>query len=187
MPTANKSQPLPPWASMKVEPKRKYKFYLVMEGVPAWVIKTAGRPNVEISTGATHQFLAHTFKFPGRVQWNDIDITLVDPIDPDVAGSVLEIIENAGYVLPSDWTMENAGWKKSLSKKKFGSGPNALGDIAIQTLDSDGTKVEEWRLKNAWVKSINYDDLDYTSEDLMTITISLVYDYATLDVFPQEA
>ena len=98
---------LPQWQSPNIEPKRKYKFILTFGDVPAWVIKSATRPDITVSAGATHNYLSHQFKFPGRVTYNDITITLVDTIDPDVASIMFKIIQDAGYVLPSQWTLQN--------------------------------------------------------------------------------
>ena len=175
-----KPGPLPQWQSANIEPKRKYKFILSMGEVTAWLVKTAGRPKLNVSEGAKHHFLAHQFKFPGRVTWDDIEISLVDPIDPDVAFEMLRIIEKAGYVLPSQWTIDNEGYKKSLSKKNFIN--DNLGNIVIKTVDSDGAEVERWTLHNAWVKSIDYDDASYDSEELMQIKVGLTYDYAELQL-----
>ena len=179
-----KATPLPQWQSPNIEPKRKFKFLLTFGDIPAWVVKTAERPTVTVSDGAKHNFLAHEFKFPGRVSWNDIDITLVDPIDPDVAPVLFKIIEDAGYAVPSSWTSDNQGWKLSMSK--LNSINATKGDIAIKTIDSAGRDVEKWTLHNAWVKSINYDDVGYDSEELMSITVSLAYDYASLQTFSTE-
>tara|TARA_B100001123_G_scaffold298977_1_gene333491 strand:- start:13500 stop:14051 length:552 start_codon:yes stop_codon:yes gene_type:complete len=175
---------IPKWQSMNIEPKRKFKFILRIGDIPAWVVKSAGRPQVTISDGAKHQFLAHEFKFPGRVTWNDIEVTLVDPINPDVAATVFRVIEESGYATPGDWNGNNELWRLSISKRRAASA--ALSDVTIQTIDSDGKKVEEWRLYNAWIKNINYDDVSYESEDLMTVTVGLAYDWAKLESFVTE-
>ena len=65
---------LPPWQSAGIEPKRKFKFILILGDVPAWVVKTAGRPNINVSEGGKHNFLGHEFKFPGRVTWDNIEV-----------------------------------------------------------------------------------------------------------------
>ena len=176
--------PLPQWQSPNIEPKRKFKFILTFGDIPAWVVKTAGRPQVTVTEGAKHHFLSHQFKFPGRVEWQEIDVTLVDPIDPDVAPVLLKIIEDAGYVLPSKWTDENSGWKKSMSK--LNSIKATKGDIAIKTIDSNGRDVEKWTLHNAWVKKIDYADVSYEDEGLMEINVSLSYDYASLETFSND-
>jgi len=170
---------IPQWQTANIEPKRKFKFLLVFGDVPAWVVKSAGRPNVSVSEGAKHQFLSHEFKFPGRVTWNDIDITLVDPIDPVMSLPMFQIIENAGYKIPSGWNNNNQDWRKSLSKKTFSKN---LGNIQIKVIDSEGKEVEIWTLHQAWVKSIDYSDVDYSSEDLMEIKVSLSYDWASIDI-----
>jgi len=179
-----KATPLPQWQSPNIEPKRKFKFLLTFGDIPAWVIKTAGRPSVSVSEGGKHHFLSHEFKFPGRVTWNTIDVTLVDPIDPDVAPVLFKIIEDAGYVLPSNWNEDNEGWKTSMSK--LNSIGALKGNVAIKTLDSNGKEVEKWTLHNAWVKDVDYSDVSYEDEGLMEIKVTFVFDYADLETFTND-
>ena len=65
------------------DPKRKYRFRVLMEtlggGNVVWYAKTAGKPEITVSGDTEHKFLGHTFKFPGSVSWNAIEIVLVDP------------------------------------------------------------------------------------------------------------
>jgi len=179
-----KQTSIPQWQSPNIEPKRKFKFILTFGDIPAWVVKTSGRPQISVSAGATHNYLSHEFKFPGRVTYDDISISLVDPIDPDVASLMFQIIKDSGYVLPSDWTNDNSGWKTSISKKK--SIAATKGQIAIKTIDAAGNDVEKWTLHNAWVKSVNYDDVAYDSEELMTLSVTLSYDFASHEVFSND-
>ena len=179
-----KQTSIPQWQSPNIEPKRKFKFILTFGDIPAWVVKTATRPSISVSEGGTHQYLSHQFKFPGRVTYDDITINLVDPIDPDVASIMFQIIQDSGYVLPSDWTNDNSGWKTSISKSK--SIAATKGQIAIKTIDAAGNDVEKWTLHNAWVKNVNYDDVGYDSEDLMSISVTLSYDFASHEVFSND-
>ena len=179
-----KQTSIPQWQSPNIEPKRKFKFILTFGDIPAWVVKTSGRPQISVSAGATHNYLSHEFKFPGRVTYDDISISLVDPIDPDVASLMFQIIKDSGYVLPSDWTNDNSGWKTSISKKK--SIAATKGQIAIKTIDAAGNDVEKWTLHNAWVKNVNYDDVAYDSEELMTLSVTLSYDFASHEVFSND-
>jgi len=43
-----------------------------------------------------------------------------------------------------------------------------------------GDKVEQWDLKQAWIKSANFGTLAFDSNDPVDITVSLRYDYAIL-------
>jgi hypothetical protein len=148
--------------------------------LPAWVIKTAGRPKVTVSEGAKHNFMSYEFKFPGRVTWDNVAVTLVDPIDFDAASGMLAIIEKAGYKAPSTWGPGNSNYKITPTKRNFVT--NNLGTVSIQVLNGDGEVAETWKLNNTWVSKVEYDDLDYSSEDLLGISLTLVYDWADLEV-----
>lgn len=179
-----KASPIPTWASPSLEPKRKYKYLLVLGDIPTWVIKSAKRPSFSMSAPTEHFFMGHAFKFPGRIKWDGMDIVLMDPINPEVASKVLGVFDDAGYKTPDQWGTDIAKrlWLKTLSKKKFSQ--SSLGIVLIQTLDSEGTVVEEWKLANVQLTKVDYGALDYGSEDLLTITVSLAFDYAEHTVKP---
>ena len=40
--------------------------------------------------------------------------------------------------------------------------------------------VEEWNLHNAFITSVKFGDLDYNSDDLVNIDLTIKYDYAIL-------
>ena len=44
----NKASPIPPWASVKIEPKRAFKFILTLGDIPAWVVQDADRPSPQL-------------------------------------------------------------------------------------------------------------------------------------------
>ena len=171
--------PLPPWAGPSIEPKRKFKFLMSIGEIPAWVIKTSGRPQYTVSKGGTHNYLGHQFKFPGRLSYNDLTITLVDPINVDVAGEFLRVLENAGYKRPNQWTEDPNNYRLTFAKRKF---VNSLGEISIKVINADGQIAERWTLKNTWISQIKYGDLSYDSEDLLNISVTLVYDYAQVEI-----
>ena len=179
----NKATPIPPWASVNIEPKRAFKFILTLGDIPAWVVKDASRPSPSFTGDVTHDFLGHQFKYPGKVQWQDVSVTLVEPIDPDVSGLMLDAVVKAGYNLPSTWTADNEGWRNTLSKKGFVDGN--LGDIAIKVLDSDGNVVERWTLRNPYISALTYSKLDYAQSGINTISLTFKYDYADLAIFEQ--
>lgn len=177
----NKATPIPPWASAKIEPKRQFKFILTIGEIPAWVVTKASRPSPKITASTNHKFLGHTFKFPGRLTWSDVSLTLVEPIDPDVSGLVLDVVKQAGYETPSSWTADNEGWRTTFSKEKFVNGN--LGDVSVKVLDSEGNVVERWTLRNSFIAGVSYSELSYANEGINTVSLTLSYDYADLDIF----
>jgi hypothetical protein len=44
-----------------------------------------------------------------------------------------------------------------------------------------GDKIEQWKLKGAFISNAQFGDLDWTSNDPAEITLTLSYDYAILE------
>ena len=161
------------WNNSELDPKRRYRFILNIGNIPVWVIKTANKPKVNINT-IEHTFLNHTFKYPGRATWEPISVTLVDPLDPDMAKTMLERIVASGYQYPTD---EN---KRATISKKASVQQGLIG-VSISQIDGEGNIIETWTLTNPWVSSVDFGGaLDYTSDDMQEITMEIVYDYAVL-------
>ena len=158
------------WADPALEPKRNFRWILNIEGVEEWVIKKVNKPTITI-TEAKHEFLIHTFYYPGRVTFNDVKITLADPIQPDSAARMMQILETSGYNFP-----DTAEELRTISKANSTA---ALGEVTLRQINAAGEDIEVWTLTNAWVKEVNFGDLAYDSDDLVNIELTLKYDFAT--------
>ena len=133
--------------------------------------KTAEKPSFTLGE-TTHNYLNHTFKFPGRVTWNDISITMVDPGgEKGVAFALTKILNESGYVVPTD-----ASQFQTISKTKAVGG---LGEVLCQQLDDEGNVQESWTLNNSFISEVNFGTLDYGSEDLTEYSMTIRYDWAT--------
>lgn len=151
------------------EPKRAYRWTLSVDDIEVYTIKKVSKPSFTV-TESQHQFLNHTFYYPGRVEWSTISFTLVDPINPDASEALMEKINDAGYKAPS-----NAQDLGTMSKSKS---LDALGKVSIQQLDGNGRIIETWDLKNPWIKDVKFGELDYSSDDMVEIEVELRYDSA---------
>lgn len=161
------------------DPKRQYRFVAKFGGLGtlgcSWFVKSIDKPSVSLSE-ASHEYLNHTFYYPGRVTWNSVSCTLVDPLEPDAAATMMKAIEMAGYAPPTD--------PNALGTASKSASVAALGTVTILQLDGDGvdTKpIEEWKLHNAWIKSVNLSGLDYSGDSLSDVTIEIRYDWASLE------
>jgi hypothetical protein len=160
------------------DPKRQFRFTVQFTGISApqggpllWYAKTANKPSFTINS-AEHQYLNHTFYYPGAVKWNEIVVTLVDPRDPDMTATLSDIINLSGYTPPS-----NPNSLGSMSKSRAAA---ALGAVYITQLDGDGNEIEKWTLWNSFIADIKYGDLAYGNDDLVEMSITLRYDWARL-------
>jgi len=155
------------------DPKRQYRWVLRVASIPAYVIKKVSKPSFTV-TESEHKYLNHTYYYPGRVTWNTVEITLADPVQPDIASTVANIIKNSGYTPALDETQVS-----TISKQ---GAVNSLGNqIEIVQLDADGNAVETWKLINPWIKDVKFGDLDYEGDEMIDVTIEIRYDWATLE------
>ena len=179
------------WQNKSLQPKRKFR-YLVTFGQGGTefqtAVKTTEKPKFEIGH-TPYKFLNHQFHFPNRLVWQPINMTLVDhlgaqlDVNQSITGQLYNLITKSGYSDPRSNSIE--GCKAAITKA---AATTALGQIKIQQLadnpNADGTAVEvveTWTLWNAFINNINFGDLSYDDDGLVEISLTLVYDYATLD------
>ena len=162
-----------------VEPKRTFRWVLRIPTnntdetlLDSWIITKVSRPTITVAE-ATHAFLNHTFYYPGRVTYDPVTFTLVDPIDVDAAYRILKIIEKSGYTIPTVDTVETAAGRSTISKRES---VTTLANMQITQIDADGNDLEKWTFVNPWVTSIAFSELNYENDDLTTIDVSVRYD-----------
>ena len=173
------------WNQATVEPKRKFRWLLYFSGMPQFIVKNVKKPSFAIAT-SPHQFLNYEFYYPGRVTWNDVTITVVDPVTPDSTKSLYKILQQAGYVIPTDYTNNDAA---TISKAKM---VTALGDeIKLSQIGPGGSvgdlelpgaanPLETWIIKNPILTSVDFDTVDYSSDEMLNISMTIKYDFATI-------
>ncbi len=168
------------WSEKDLEPKRKFRYLLYFAGMPQFIAKTVTKPSFSVGS-SQHSFLQHNFNFPGRVTWQDVNITIVDAINPDSTATLYKMITDAGYVLPPNVTQDEEGGSRTITKEGM---VNALGPtVRIDTIGGEGSTeiLESWILNNPQISSVNFDSLDYSSDELLNIQITLKYDWASLN------
>jgi hypothetical protein len=138
---------------------------MYIEGIPSFIIKAAGRPNLT-STITVLDHINVDRKVKGKSRWQDITITLYDPIVPSGAQAIMEWIR-----LGHESVTGRDGYSDFYKK-----------DITFNSLGPVGDKVEEWVLKGAWCSDVNFNEMDWANDgEAVTITVTIAYDYAILN------
>ena len=158
-----------------VETKRKYRFVLDITkeaggeglGFERWVVTKVTRPSFSV-TDTAHSYLNHTFKFPGRVTWEDVSFSVVEPLSRDSTDRLMAMLYKAGYRVPS--VDDSTTMAKNTS---------ILATAKISAINAQGYAIDTWTLHNAWISQASLGDFDYSADDLMGIDITLKYDFAT--------
>ena len=146
------------------EPKMKNRFIMEIDGIQSYLIKTANRPSIQFEV-VTLDHINVKRKLKGKGEWQDIEITLFDPIVPSGAQQVME------WVRTSHESITGRDGYADFYKK----------DLDIYMLGPVGDKIENWKIKGAFINNAVFNDLDWASNDPSDITLTLSYDYAILE------
>jgi len=147
------------------EPKLQNRFIMTVDGIESYIIKTASRPTFT-SEVVELDHINVKRKIKGKSTWDDITITLYDPIVPSGAQQVMEWIRQSHESLTGR-DGYSAFYKKQLTFQLLGP----VGDI-----------VEEWSLVGAFISQANFGELDWSNTtDPVSIELTITYDYAILE------
>ena len=146
------------------EPKMKNRYIMEIDGIASYLIKTANRPSISFEV-VTLDHINVKRKLKGKGEWQDIEITLFDPIVPSGAQQVME------WVRLSHESLTGRDGYADFYKKT----------LQIEMLGPVGDKIEKWELHGAFINNAVFNDLDWASNDPSDITLTLSYDYAVLE------
>ena len=118
------------------EPKVANRFIMYVEGIPSYLIKAASRPSLDQGEMILDHINVER-KLKGKTRWQDVTITLYDPVVPSGAQAVMEWVR-----LHHESVTGRDGYSDFYKK-----------DITFNTLGPVGDKVEEWTLKGSFISA----------------------------------
>ena len=146
------------------EPKMKNRYVMEIENIPSYLVKAANRPSIQFEPIVLDHINVKR-KLKGKGDWQDVTITLYDPIVPSAAQAVMDWIR-----LGHESITGRDGYADFYKK-----------DITFYMLGPVGDKIEQWKLKGAFISQANFGDLAFDSNEPATIELTLSYDYAILE------
>ena len=148
----------------KFEPKRKNRWVFAIEGIDAFLMKTASRPSYSTSEQELN-FINSKRYVAGKTTFDTMSVTLHDPIAPSGSQQVMEWIRTH-YESVSG----RAGYADFYKR-----------DCQLKMLDPVGTVVELWDIKGAFITTANFGDLSYDDDStVQEISLTLRYDNCVL-------
>lgn len=147
----------------KFEPKRQHRWVFALEGIDSYLVSKASRPTftggeITIPWINSTRYLAKKFTF------GTISVTLHDPIAPSGAQQVMEWLRTHQEMVSG-----RAGYADFYKR-----------DCQLKMLDPVGTVVELWDFKGAFITTANYNGVDYGTDDIMKIDLTLRFDNCVL-------
>jgi hypothetical protein len=147
----------------KFEPKRQFRWVLAIEGIDAFIVKTASRPNISIEE-VEIPYINHKRYIAGKASFETLSVTLHDPIAPSGAQQVMEWVRTHFESVSG-----RAGYADFYKR-----------DIQLKMLDPIGTVVELWDIKGAFLTAADFGSLDYGASDPSEISITIRFDNCVL-------
>lgn len=147
----------------KFQPIAKRQFLLAIEGVDAFLVKTAARPTITTEEVAIN-WINSTRYIAGKTTFGTMAVTLHDAIAPSGAQQVMEWVR-----LCFESVTGRSGYADFYKR-----------DIQIKMLDPVGTVVQLWDIKGAWVQEANFNDVTYEGSDQTEIALTIRFDNAVL-------
>ena len=147
------------------EPKQQNRFIFYIDGIPAYLIKTAARPKV-VTEEVELQHINVSRYVKGKTTWDPIDIVLYDPIVPSGAQAVMEWVR-----LHHESVTGRDGYSDFYKK-----------DLTINVLGPVGDVVSEWIIKGAFIKDATFKGYNWDTEaEAQTISMTIAMDYCILN------
>lgn len=153
-------------APMEYEPLRKNRFLIRFPsdlGIQEWWVNNASRPTIT-ENAVEIPFLNTSTWVVGRYTWDEIHVTLRDPIGPSASQAVMEWVR-----LASESVTGRQGYAVSYKR-----------DLVMELLDPTGVAISQWILKNCMPTTVSFGDLSYDDDGLATIDITVRPDYCIL-------
>jgi hypothetical protein len=146
------------------EPKKSHQFIMYIGGIPSYLIKSSAKPQISNGEIALDHINVKRY-VKGKSVWNTITVSLYDAIVPSGAQAVMEWVR-----LHHESATGRDGYATFYKK-----------DVTIHQLSPLGEVIEEWILHGTYITDSNFGTLDWGSEDVVSIEMTLRYDWAFLN------
>ena len=151
-------------AAYSWEPKKQHQFVMQIDGIPSYLIKASAKPSMTNGEITLDHINVQRY-VKGKTVWNSISVTLYDAIVPSGAQAVM------------DWVRKH----HESATGRDGYSSYYKKNIQLMQLSPLGETIEQCTLNGAFIVESNFGSLDWSSEDVVNIEMTLRYDWALLN------
>ena len=146
------------------EPKVTNRFIMYIDGIPSYMVKSVASPS--FTDGVIKLDHINTYrKIRGKREWQNMTLSLYDPITPSGAQAVMEWAR-LGY----ESVTGRAGYSDFYKK-----------DVTLNVLGPVGDIVGEWIIKGAFVQASNFGQYNWSTDEAISVELTLAMDYCVLN------
>jgi hypothetical protein len=137
---------------------------MYIDGVPSYLVKSVASPAFDAGEIILDHINTYR-KVKGKVRWQDMSMTLYDPVTPSGAQSIMEWAR-----LAHESVTGRDGYSDFYKK-----------DLVLNVLGPVGDVVSEWIIKGAYAKTANFGAYDWSNEAAVSIDLTIAMDYCVLN------
>jgi hypothetical protein len=146
------------------EPKVQNRFIMYIDGIPSYMVKSATSPSFTDNIVKLDHINTYR-KIRGKREWQNMTLSLYDPITPSGAQAVMEWAR-----LSYESVTGRAGYSDFYKK-----------DVTLNLLGPVGDIVGEWIIKGAFIQQSNFGQYNWSSDAAVEVQLTLAMDYCVLN------
>lgn len=154
---------VPEMIAAKFTPTFRRHFIFAIEGIDAFLIKTAAKPTYKTEEQPIN-WINSTRYVAGKTTFEPITVTLHDPVAPSGAQQVME------WVRLHYESVSGRGGYPDFYKR----------DIQFKQLDAVGTVIQLWDIKGAFITEAKFGDATHEGSDMIELSLTLRFDNAVM-------
>ncbi len=165
-----------PFKYFNPKQQMRYVLYINDRGmdIPTYMVKTADRPSID-QNPVTVDYINTEFKVKGKSRWQDISVTLYDPIEVNGARLLHDWISklhhNSGLLQPNTGLVTPGEDGYIWEYKRT---------LRFEAVSPHGDAVDQFLLYGAFIADAKWGNMDLSSDDLNMLDLTITYDYATM-------
>jgi len=169
-----------------LQPKPRYRFRVVVvnfgtgndQGDLTRQVATVGKPKLTHDAIAVDSYNSRSY-YAGKHTWEELNLVVRDDISNAVSKLVGQQLQKQLNHFEQTGFVAGVNYKFNMFIDTLDGG---------NTIDTPGTNgipgvnngiLERWSLEGCFLSNVSYEDLDYSSSDAQTISMSIRYDNAT--------
>ena len=146
------------------EPKVQNRFVMLIDNIPSFMVKNVKAPTFTDNVIKLDHINSYR-KIRGKREWDDMTMTLYDPVTPSGAQAVMEWARQ-GY----ESVTGRAGYSDFYKK-----------DLTLNILGPVGDIVGEWVIKGGFVTTADFGDYDWANSEVVDVSLTVAMDYCILN------
>ena len=132
---------------------------------------TVSRPSVSFDEVPLDRYVSRAF-VAGKYTWEEMALSVEDDVTGTAGRVIQEQMQKQQWLIGAEGPWLAAAGEGSLYKFV----------TYLDMMDGNEQVVEKWTVEGCWIKSANWNDLDYSASDAVKIDLSIRFDHARQDI-----